>query len=537
MKLKDLMDQRRKMPNTALSLDKELELSDIDVDNIRACSEEYINITDEKGKSDGGIKREILLYLLDASPCRQFEKILEEIGEAVIAIDADSRIFFVNKAYNKILDVQTAKIIGRYMNVIEPNAALLTVLKSGRSSRITDQHIETVNRYVDCQMFPLYNDGAVCGAFSVFTDNTSIHHMSRQVEQITGIARDYSEQLSSIQTLKDLNVIGEDAAYRNCLEQAIAVARTDATVLVRGENGTGKEVITNLIKENSGRASKPFVTVNCSAIPESLMESELFGYEAGSFTGGSKSGRMGKFQLANEGTIFLDEIGDMPLHMQAKLLRVLQNGEIEKIGRQKTIPIDVRVIAATNQPLEEMIEKKLFREDLYYRLNVVSISIPPLRQRGNDIVLLAEHFLDEFNKKYDRQAVISREVYDIMLNYGWPGNVRELINAVERAVILCGDNEIKPCHLPMSLNNYKAIFPQHDTPVKAEIAAENEAALRGEKEHKISYKDLNSEMDAYEKKILEETLIRFGGSKTKAMEALGVPRRTFYRKLAYHGIT
>ena len=187
--------------------------------------------------------------------------------------------------------------------------------------------------------------------------------------------------------------------YLDCVNKALKVAPTDTMVLLRGENGVGKEVISNIIKEKCARSNKPFVTVNCSAIPNSLIESELFGYEEGAFTGASKGGKMGKFQLADGGTLFLDEIGDMPYEMQAKLLRVLQEGEIERVGRQERIAVDVRVIAATNKNLEKMVSEEKFREDLYYRLNVVSIHIPPLRERGNDVLLLTDYFLKKYCEK------------------------------------------------------------------------------------------------------------------------------------------
>jgi transcriptional regulator with PAS, ATPase and Fis domain len=293
-------------------------------------------------------------------------------------------------------------------------------------------------------------------------------------------------------------------------------------VLLRGENGTGKEIIANVINRHCVRKDKPFITVNCSAIPESLIESELFGYEEGSFSGASKGGKMGKFQLADGGTLFMDEIGDMPFQMQAKLLRVLQEGEIEKIGRQNNIPIDVRVIAATNKPLEQMVKEGTFREDLYYRLNVISIHIPALRERGNDILLLTDYFLEKYCKKYERNLKVDRAVYQIFLAYDWPGNVRELQNTIESAVVLCDNDLITIDDLTenISTKNIQVIG----------------AKLFNSKRDVMQFNTLKEEVENFEKDVILQTINYHDGDKRKAMELLGLSKRTFYRKIANYGI-
>lgn len=226
------------------------------------------------------------------------------------------------------------------------------------------------------------------------------------------------------------------------LSTALAVAPTDASVLITGESGTGKEVITNQLYQASSRFNKPFLKINCAAIPETLMESELFGYVPGAFTGASKNGKTGIFEMANSGTLMLDEIGEMSMPMQTKLLRVLQNHEVTKVGSSKAIPIDVRIIAATNRNLLECIKEKTFREDLYYRLNVVPISLAPLRERKEDIDVLVHHFLDVFNKKYNKQVEIYSDALHLMTAYNWPGNIRELENVIERLVVINRSNVI-----------------------------------------------------------------------------------------------
>ena len=243
---------------------------------------------------------------------------------------------------------------------------------------------------------------------------------------------------------------------------------------------------------------------------EALIESELFGYEEGSFTGARKGGKLGKFELAQGGTLFLDEVGDMPLIMQSKLLRVLQGGEIEKVGREENVAVDVRIVAATNQPLEELIEQRRFRADLYYRLNVVPLSIPPLRERQGDILPLAYHFLDRYNERYQKSAVISRGAAQALLSYDWPGNVRQLQNCIESAVILCGQEEIDPADLSLGT-----------------IARPVEAAQPAETRQ---YGTLREETIRFEGQLLRAVLEQCGGDRDETAHRLGISRRTFYRK-------
>ena len=318
-------------------------------------------------------------------------------------------------------------------------------------------------------------------------------------------------------------IVTRDRRFLKLLEQAAVAARTNVPVLIRGENGVGKELVARYIHSCSERKDRPMVIVNCSSIPETLIESELFGYEEGSFTGAKKGGRMGKFELANHGTIFLDEIGDMPIALQSRLLRVIENGEIEKIGRQKSIPVDVRIIAATNQPLEKMIREKQFRMDLFYRLNVISMSIPALRERKEDIPVLADYFLREFCSKYDRERSISEKGYSRLVEREWLGNVRELRNCIERAVILSEGETL----------DFKELASAE---AKESDAAGMADSAGGKEWTAFSDMKLEEALAACEESCIRQALKEFGGNRAEAIRRLGISRRTFYRKCAQYGI-
>ncbi len=306
-------------------------------------------------------------------------------------------------------------------------------------------------------------------------------------------------------------IVGRSKQILDILEIVHRVAPTDATVLLRGESGVGKEVFARAIHFLSNRSDKPFITVNCAAIPENLLEAELFGYEKGAFTGAYTS-KKGKFELANGGTIFLDEIGDMPVNLQVKLLRVLQEKEIERLGGNKPIKVDVRIIAATNRDLEQLIREGKFREDLYYRLNVIPIFIPPLRERKEDIPVLVQHFIEQFGNVYNKKVEVSPEVLDAFMAYDWPGNVRELQNVVERMVILDRDGVLTYEDLPMELKQFK------------------------EKKEKVKTVVENFEGSIWdvEKRMIEEALEKTGYVIKDAAKLLGMtPRQVSYRIKKY----
>lgn len=301
-------------------------------------------------------------------------------------------------------------------------------------------------------------------------------------------------------------IIGSSPAMKRVLETVAQVAQASATVLIQGESGTGKELVARAIHRMSPRVGKPFVAVNCAAIPVSLMESELFGHERGAFTG-AIARRDGRFKLADGGTLFLDEVAELDPLVQAKLLRVLQEGEFERLGGTQTIRVDVRVIASSNKPLMDLVRQKKFREDLFYRLNVITVDLPPLRDRKEDIPLLAQHFLAKFSRRNNKDVrAISREAMELLMAHDWPGNVRELENTIEHAVVLCRGDTIKVEDLP-------------------ELVAKEGPARQ------YLTIQLGTPLEEVEQKVIQETLRMTNGNKRLAAQLLGIATRTIYRKL------
>lgn len=493
------------------ALPENLHIQDLTQEIIASCGE-IVYLQDEEGNITGKIQKELLEYLGKHQREGTFVQLLNNVQDGIIAVDADGRIFYLNKAYTDILDVKPYKIIGKYIQDVEPDSYLTKVLQSHSPEESDVKRISSVNKYVSLRILPMFSDGEFSGAVSIFRDVTETYTLNREVRKMSGIVGEYSKQLQNLTTLHNMGILTQNRTYLKILDQAAVVAQTDVPILIRGENGVGKEVLANYIHQCSDRKDAPLITVNCAAIPAELLESELFGYEEGAFTGAARGGRKGKFELADKGTIFLDEIGDMPLVMQSKLLRVIQHGEIEKLGRQKKIQADVRIIAATNQPLEQMIAEKTFRQDLFFRLNVFTLSIPPLRERPGDILLLTDHFIQYYNRKYEKNLRLSSETCLWLQEQSWPGNVRELQSCIERAVIL--ENEVLLTTGVPSRETSAHVFPQQ-LPSDGKL------------------KDMLWE---YEEHLLRQALEASAGNRSRAMERLGLSRRTFYRKCAEHGL-
>jgi Nif-specific regulatory protein len=336
-----------------------------------------------------------------------------------------------------------------------------------------------------------------------------LEQVSRRTEEAEapGLARSVA-----IPSKADLgSLVGTSSAMMTVLEQALQVAPTKTTVLIRGESGTGKELIAELIHRNSTRIGCSFIKVNCAALPDSLIEAEIFGHERGAFTG-AHARRKGRFEMANGGTIFLDEIGDISLATQIKLLRVLQEREFERVGGIETLSLDVRLIAATNKDLERAIAEGAFREDLYYRLNVFTIFVPPLRERKPDILLLADHFVEKYAREHNKTVKrISTPAIDMLMSYHWPGNVRELENCIERAVVVCDDAVIHGHHLPATLQT-----------------AEGSGT--------ISTSSLTSAVAALEREMIIDTLKTTRGNQARAAKLLQVSERIINYKVKKYGI-
>lgn len=423
------------------------------------------------------------------------------------AADGDEAVALVReKAFDVVLtDVRMARMDGIHAlkGILEYNPALPVVLMTAYSSVETAVEALRLGAY-DYLVKPLDFEALK------HTLEQAIEHSRLSVEN-----RELRRQLTDAAARPD--ILGRSQAIKDMLQIISTVAPTEATVLITGESGTGKELVARALHEGSARADKPLVTVNCAALAENLLESELFGHEKGSFTGADRR-REGRFMQADGGTLFLDEIGEMPLPLQAKLLRALQQGEVQRVGSDAPINVDVRVLAATNRDLRREAAEKRFREDLYFRLNVISIEVPSLCRRSEDIPLLAAHFLQRFAER-NRKTIkgFAPQALDSMLHYSWPGNVHELENAVERAVILCNGDLITGRELPANV-------------VDASPAETADAVPEGD----ISLAGLS--LDTVERRAIEETLRQTGDNKSEAARRLGITRATLHNKLRKYGL-
>ncbi|MGB9660771.1 MAG: sigma-54 interaction domain-containing protein [Moorellaceae bacterium] len=456
------------------------------------------------------------------------EKTVEafDIGDAIldglIMLDKNGIITAVNKIFLHLARISDAKEIigkhigclvkGKYIDKDISKAALRTRAKISdmvvmvRSDKTT---LATCNPFLD-------EKGEIIKCIIVMRDLTELIRLKEELEKSKQLTTRYFNELKywRRQQCKKAGLIGDSPAMQKVKELIYQVSQVDATVLIIGETGVGKEVVANEIHKNSSRCDGPFIKVNCAAIPETLLESELFGYEKGAFTGALNKEKPGLFELANKGTILLDEIGEMPLHLQAKLLRVLQEREIIRVGGTAPIKLDVRVIASTNRDLLAMVRKGTFREDLYYRLHVLPIVIPPLRERKEDIPALALHFLEKYNKKYNTHKTIHASGLDLLKQYHWPGNVRELENLIERLVITAKENDLS--------SEIRGVLENKRTSDAPYLLGGNKVSLR-------------ETVKLLEKQIIEQAL-REHGSTHKAARALGVSQPTLVRKVKKLGI-
>lgn len=383
---------------------------------------------------------------------KRLEAVIEHSFDGIYITNGAADTIMVNHSYEQITGLKKEQVLGKNMKELEQSEIIsvsgsLRAIKERRTITIL-QEFQTGKKAMITSAPVFDSEGKVEMVVTNVRDLTEIYHLKEKVEEKEQEEEKLRRSLEhEQQQLKHENMIAQDRNTLKAAALAGRVAPLDATVMLLGETGVGKEVFAKYIYQHSNRKDQSFVKVNCGAIPENLIESELFGYEKGAFTGANKNGKMGLLKLADKGTIFLDEIGELPLSMQVKLLRAIQEQEIEPVGGTKPVKIDVRIIAATNRNLEKMMAAGEFREDLYYRLMVFPIEIPPLRERKADIALLAQFFLDNFNKKYNFQKKLSKSSLYMLNDYEWPGNIRELKNIIERAVIISGEDEIEPEHL------------------------------------------------------------------------------------------
>ncbi len=384
------------------------------------------------------------------------DAVLENSFDGIYITDGEANTIKLNRAYETITGLRRDEVLDKNMKDLVKNKVIsksgsIIAIKNKKSVTLC-QEFKTGKRAIISSSPVFDSEGNVIMVVTNVRDITEIYRLREEMEEKERHTSKLNAELEIIKSkmAKNEGLVAVDKNTLNVLHLANKVSNLDTPVILFGETGVGKEVFAEYIYSNSSRNKERFIKVNCAAIPQNLIESELFGYEGGAFTGADKNGKMGLFELADKGTIFLDEIGELPLEMQSKILRVLQEKEIKRVGSPKSIAIDVRVIAATNRDLKEMVKDKSFREDLYYRLVVFPITIPPLRERIDDIEPLVNIFTEKANKKYRFSKSFTKEAIELLKAYSWPGNIRELVNVVERALIISSREQIYSSELPMS---------------------------------------------------------------------------------------
>lgn len=441
--------------------------------------------------------------------------ILGSVQDGICVVNKSGDIEYINPSYSSILGRDTEHMIGNKIGSIADEKSYKEVLKSG------EKEIGIINRkdegsVIISNFYPIRIESEVDGVVIVSKKKIEVENMVSRLKELSAKAEYLKQELKREKGLDKAfdRIIGKSGELKDALLKASKAAETTSTVLIRGKSGTGKELVAEAIHYSGERSDGPFIRVNCAAIPPNLMESELFGHEKGSFTGASIQ-KIGKFELADKGTIFLDEIGELPTEMQVKLLRVLQQRNFQRVGGTESIDVDIRIITATNRDLEEMMKNNQFREDLYYRLNVIPIILPQLKERKDDIPLLVEYFLNTLSERLDKRIDdISQDAVDILKNYSWPGNVRELQNIIERAINFTDNSSITADNLPSYIkDNYK---------VEGSLVSLN------------SEGDVAS-LEDYEKEIIRLALKKYGSFNASG-KALGITHKTVASKARKYGL-
>lgn len=446
------------------------------------------------------------------------EAIINATEDAISVVDSQGKGILINPAYKRITGYTEADVLGKpaTVDIAQGESVHMKVLSTRRPVKSVQLRVGNAKKDVLVDGAPIMVNDELKGSVAVIHDISEIKRLTEELDKAKQIIR----TLEAKYDFKDIVFSSQDMA--RAVEQARKAATTPATILLLGESGTGKELFAHAIHNSSPRKHNQFIRVNCAALTDSLLESELFGYSEGAFTGARRGGKKGLFEQASGGTIFLDEIGEVSLNVQAKLLRVLQEKEIVRVGDANSIPVDVRVIAATNVDLEEAVASGRFREDLYYRIRVFPLYIPPLRERREEIPALARHLLRKFNQEYGRVVEdIAPEVLEILQGYSWPGNIRELENFLGRAIINMRYNEtcIRPEHLPH--------FPS------ANLRNQHVPAPGGSHNQ---HQPLGDAVADFEKEYIRQVLDRCSGNKTKAARELDVSLRSLYYKIERYGL-
>jgi len=443
---------------------------------------------------------------------RTLEVVLNTAYDGLIVVNKEGIVTMTNQAFSNFFNQNPEDMVGKPITDVYDNPKFTEVLVTAQP---VHGYIQDLNGHeIIASRVPIIQDGKIVGALGkvVFKDVDELYAMTKKIDSLRS-ELDYYKKTVSHNNSSALELLhGKNAIMSSLVQTTLRVAKSGSTVLLRGESGTGKELFALLLHAQSSRREAPFIKVNCAAVPENLLESEMFGYDEGAFTGAKKGGKIGKFELAEGGTLFLDEIGDMEMSMQAKLLRVIQEREVERLGSNKARKIDVRLVAATNRDLEEMIRNKQFREDLYYRLNVVTLPIPPLRERMDDLEDLIKTFIKKFNLQFAQSVTgIANEAKDVLMKHRWPGNIRELENIIERAFNMLEGTEIQLKHLP----SYLQVLAGRD--IRPYVEGSLETIL-----------------NEVEKDALVIALENANGNKVQAAKSLGLSRAGLYKKLIKH---
>jgi PAS domain S-box-containing protein len=485
-----------------------------------------VEVLDEKNETVGTITAIDMIHFLHNSNKQLkafYDTVIQTTDASVTVIDGNERVCTWTVGAEKIFSVKKQEIIGKPITEFfdRNKLEILQTLHKGKSiSR--HHHQPRSDLFVLINSNPVYFNNRIIGAVVSETDitnqvvlNEKLFNMSTEVHRLEQEVAKYKDFVDPFNLIK-----GKSAAIQKTMELARKVCSVKSTVLILGESGVGKEVFAKAIHESSEKPNAPFISINCGAIPVALFESELFGYERGAFSGADQKGKKGKIELAKGGTLFLDEIGEMPLEMQVKLLRVLQERKYYRIGGEKEIDVDFRVIAATNRDLRELMSEGKFREDLYYRLNVVSLQIPPLRERREDIIELTHYFLNTFSVSYSRPIrEFPKDIMIELLHYDWPGNIRELRNVCERLIVFATDGVIKHDYLPFPTGNNN--LPSDDI-----LVSHTEPNATGE-----TILSWQEEMDRYERGLIERALKMVNGNKLECAKQLGITRATLYNRM------
>jgi PAS domain S-box-containing protein len=463
----------------------------------------------------GNLKKTVHVSLEVLNQLQMLALVFDNMYNGIIITDSEGYVTHFNKTYGEFLGVEPYKQIGKHCTHVVENTRMHIVAKTGKAEINQIQRIKGQDIVV--QRIPIREDGKVIAVFGhvMFKDVKDLEKLARKLCFLQTKVKHYEQELLALRSTRYTceSIIGESKELRELKKEAYKATANKYPVLITGESGTGKELFAQAIHQASPRKIHPFVRINCSAIPKDLLESELFGYEKGAFTGAGPKGKPGKFELAHKGTIFLDEIGDMPLEMQPKILRVLEEKEFERIGSTSMIQSDFRLIAATNKNIEEMVEEEKFRKDLYYRLNVIHLNIPPLRNRRDDIVPLARHLLKQMSQDSTFAEIkMDKDAEQALINYEWPGNVRELVNVLERTLSSLETDVIRICDLPFYMRRKKGD--------NSECAASS----------------LREEQFKAEKKAIIQALRR-ANSKSQAAKMLGIHRTLLYKKIKKYNIT